>query len=276
METKTPENPVMRRLFGHRGRSRMGLVAAAAALLALPLAAIAAGPVTVKGKTAGGGKLINPVWDEAKDPKLQRYTFREPSATVRADVRVLTAYLPKEVCIAALVDGEAQPLKAPLRVVVAGGRTSPVTLVVAKGQQLQFENQDPFPHKLYVVGADQKGFAAVETAPGKARGWTPPGAGKYEIRDKLAPSVRSWIVVEPHAAAVAYPDRKGDFQIDLDPGKYKLKGYFKGEPTGNELDVNVTPAPVEQLLKGTLQLAEPDPPPAPGKGGKAPAHGGGG
>jgi plastocyanin len=276
METKTPENPAMRRFFGRRGRSRIGLLATAAAIFALPIAAIAAGPVTVKGKTVGGGKLINPVWEEARDPKLQRYTFREPSATVRADVRALTAFLPKEVCIAALIDGEAQALKAPLRVVVAGGRTSPVTLVVAKGQQIQFENQDPFPHKLYVVGADPKGFGATEQGAGKARGWTPPGPGRYEIRDQLAPSVRSWIVVEPHAAAVAYPDRKGDFQIDLDPGKYKLHAYFKGEPVGSELEVNVTPAPMEQLLKGTLALGEVEAPPAPGKPGKAPAAPGGG
>ncbi|MFT3774452.1 MAG: hypothetical protein QM820_54525 [Minicystis sp.] len=261
-------------------RARIGLAAAAAALITLPLAAIAAAPVTVKGKTVGGGKLLNPVWEEARDPKLQRFTFREPSATVRADVRTMTAFLPKEVCIAALIDGEAQPLKAPLRVVVAGGRTSPVTLVVAKGQAILFENQDPFAHKLYVVGADQKGLQPTETGPAKTRTWTPPGPGKYEIRDQLAPSVRSWIVVEAHAASVGYPDRKGDFQIDLDPGKYKLRGYFKGEPIGTELDVVIAPVPVEQPLKAPLILGDADASGAPGKPGapkpgNAPNPGGG-
>jgi hypothetical protein len=275
METVDPRFPAIRRSFRALPRARVVLGALLGVLVALPIAAIAAGPVTVKGKLSGAGKLLNPVWEEARDPKLQRYTFREPSATVRADVRTLTAHLPKELCIAAIVEGEAKALNAALRVVVAGGRTTPVTLVVAKGQQIQFENQDPFPHKLYVVGADQKGFGPVETGPSKSRGWTPPGPGKYEIRDQLAPTVRSWIVVEPHAASVGYPDRKGDFAIDLEPGKYKLRGYFKGEQVGAELDVTVAPAPAEQLLKLPLVVGDEPPPAAPGKPGqKAPGGGG--
>jgi hypothetical protein len=274
MEIKTREIPAKRRVFRTSGRAWMGLAAIACALSVLPMAAVAAGPVTAKGKTVGGGKLINPVWEEAKDPKLHRYTFREPSATVRADVRTLTAFLPKEVCIAALIEEEGKALKAPLRVVIAGGRTTPVTLVIAKGQQLLFENKDPFPHKLYVVGPDPKGFQPAETGPSKTRGWTPPGPGKYEIRDQLAPSLRSWIVVEPHVASIGYPDRKGDFQIDLDPGKYKLRGYFNGEPVGTELEVTIAPLPLEQPLRAPLLLAAPDAP-APGKPG-APKPAGGG
>lgn len=272
METQTPKTPALRRVFRVIARPSIGLGAIAAALIAIPIVAVAAGPVTVKGKTIGASKLLNPVWEEARDPALHRYTFREPSATVRTDVRTLTAFLPKELCVAALIDGEGQPLKAPLRVVVAGGRTSPVTLVVAKGQQIQFENQDPFAHKLYVVGPDPKGFAPTETGPAKTRGWTPPGPGKYEIRDQLAPSLRSWIVVEPHVASIGYPDRKGDFQIDLDPGKYKLRGYFKGEPIGAELDITIAPLPVEQPLKAPLVLADMGEPAKPGPA-KAPGGG---
>jgi plastocyanin len=222
------------------------------------------------------------VWNETKDPNLHRFTFREPSATVRPDVRTLTAYLPKELCVAALVPGDGKALKLPLRVVIAGGRTTPVMLVVAPGQQIQFENQDPFGHKLYVVGADSKGFAPTETGSTKSRTWTPPGPGKYEIRDQMAPSVRSWIVVEPHVVNVGYPDRKGDFQIDLDPGAYTLRGYFDGEPIGAELPIVVAPLPVEQPLKAPLVVGEaegapvaPGTPPAPGKPGAPPKHGGG-
>ncbi len=236
--------------------TRLGRRAAATlVLLLIPGAALAAA-VTVKGKTAGAQKLMNPVWNEAKDPKLQRYTFREPSASVRSDVHTLTAFLPKELCIVALGSEDAKPLSGPIRVVLAGGRTTPVTLVITKGQQVQFENNDPFAHKLYVVGTDNKGFGPVETGPTKTRGWTPPGPGKYEIRDQLAPSLRSWIVVEPKAQAINYPDRKGDFQLDLQPGTYKLRGYFNGEPAGSELEVTVTGAPAEQLLKAPLVVAE--------------------
>jgi hypothetical protein len=249
-------------------------------ILAIPLAAkvadgagaaAAGGPVTVKGKTVGANKLLNPVWNEAKDKNLDRYTFREPSATVRSDVRTLTAFLPKELCIAALVPGDGKP-KQPYRVMIAGGRTSPVTLVVASGQQIQFENGDPFPHRVYVVGADAKGLPPVDMAQAKTRAWTPPGPGKYEIRDQLAPSVRSWIVVEPHVVNVGYPDRRGDFQIDLEPGDYTLRGYFNGEPVGVELPIKVAPTPVEQPLKAPLAVGEADAPapapPAPGKPGK--------
>ncbi len=261
--------------------------AAFTALFAIPLVASLAagagvgGPVTVKGKTLGTAKLLNPVWNDAKDPNLHRFTFREPSATVRSDVRTLTAFLPKELCVAALVPGDGKANRQPLHVVVAGGRTSPVTLVVAPGQQIQFDNQDPFPHKLYVVGADSKGFAPTETGTDKQRTWTPPGPGKYEIRDQLAPSVRSWIVVEPHLVNVGYPDRKGDFQIDLDPGAYTLRGYFNGEPVGSELPITVAPVPVEQPLKLPLVVGEGEAPPGvpgapPGKPGAPLKRGGGG
>jgi hypothetical protein len=273
METKIPEfsRAELRAEEASASRSALrrrapAVFALAIATLAIPLAARVAdgagaapgGPITVKGKTVGSGKLLNPVWNEAKDPNLHRFTFREPSATVRPDVRTLTAFLPKELCVAALVPGDGKALGLPYRVVVAGGRTSPVTLVVASGQQLQFENGDPFAHKLYVVGGDSKGFSPTETAAGKSRTWTPPGPGKYEIRDQLAPSLRSWIVVEPHVVSVGYPDRKGDFQIDLQPGTYTLRGYFNGEPVGTELPVTVALGPVEQPLRAPLVVGEPE------------------
>ncbi|WP_437673792.1 hypothetical protein [Sorangium sp. So ce131] len=220
------------------------------AIVAAPGVALAA--VAVKGKVTGVPKLLNPVWNEAKDPKANRYTFREPSPTVRADVRALVGYAPKEVCVAALGEKGA-PLKTPLRVVVAGGRTSPVTLVVAEGQQIQFENQDPFPHKLYDTG--NKGLQPVETAAAKTRAWTPPGPGKYEIRDQLAPSIRSWIVVEPRTVAVGYPDRQGNFTLEVEAGKYTLQGYFNGEPVGKPLEA-VVKGPDEQFIKEPVVVGE--------------------
>jgi hypothetical protein len=96
----------------------------------------------------------------------------------------------------------------------------------------------------------------VETAASKSRSWTPPGPGKYEIRDQSSPSVRSWIVVEPRVVGVGYPDRKGEFAIDLEPGKYKLRGYHNGEPVGTELDISVNGAPAEQQIKAPLTVGE--------------------
>ncbi|WP_437853681.1 hypothetical protein [Sorangium sp. So ce363] len=221
------------------------------AILTVPGAALAA--VTIKGRATGMPKLLNPVWNEAKDPKANRYTFREPSPTVRADVRALFGYPPKELCIAALGEKGA-PLKTPRSIVIAGGRTSPVTLVVAEGQQIQFENQDPFPHKIYDVG--NKGLQPVEIAAAKTRAWTPPGPGKYELRDQLAPSVRSWIVVEPRAVAVAYPDRQGNFAMEIEAGTYTLQGYFNGEPVGKAIEAIVKPGPDEQFIKDPVVVGE--------------------
>lgn len=238
---------------GTRIRRRIALSLALLAVFAVHGAALSAATVSVKGKLVGAVKLQNAVWNEAKDPKSNRYTFREPSPTVKPDVRTLTGYLPKELCVAALGEKGAA-LNVPLRVVVGGGRTSPVTLVVAEGQQISFENIDPFPHKLYDTG--NKGLQAVETAAGKSRSWTPPGPGKYEIRDQLAPSVRSWIVVESKTVAVGYPDRQGNFAIDLPPGQYTLRGYYGGDQVGADLAITVTPAPAEQLLRDPLKVGE--------------------
>jgi hypothetical protein len=221
----------------------------AAIAVTLPSAAVAA---TIKSKVSGAAKLLNPVWNEAKDPNAHRYTFREPSPTVRPDVRNLTAHLPKELCIVALGE-KGEPLKVPYRVTLAGGRTTPVTLVVAEGQQIQFENKDPFPHKPFET-TGKAGFVPAELGPTKSRAWTPPGPGKYEFRDELAPSLRSWIVVEPKAVAITFPDRKGEFGIELQPGTYKLRGYFLGEPVGKELEVTVTG--VDQNLGAPLIVGE--------------------
>jgi hypothetical protein len=220
------------------------------ALMMVPSVAFGAA-VTVKGRLEGTKKLLNPVWNEAKEPTNHRYTFREPSVTTRVDARTLTSQLDKELAIVAIGDSGG---KAKGSMIVMGGRISPVTLVVAQNEQVQIENKDPFPHRLYDTG--NKGMPVGETPANKARTWTPPGPGKYEIRDQAAPSVRAWIVVEAKAVATAYPDRKGEFAIDLEPGKYKLRAYHNGDMVGKELDVVVNPAPAEQPLKNPLVVAE--------------------
>jgi hypothetical protein len=82
-----------------------------------------------------------------------------------------------------------------------------------------------------------------------ARDWTAPGPGKYELRDELSPSVRSWVVVEPHAAAVAYPTMQGIFSFSqLAPGEYVIKAYFTGLPVGAPKSVAVGAATVNDVL----------------------------
>ncbi|MEZ4300934.1 MAG: hypothetical protein R3B70_38725 [Polyangiaceae bacterium] len=225
--------------------------AVALALFLVPGVAYGAA-VTVKGRIAGAQKLLNPVWNEAKEPSSHSYTFREPSVTTRLSARTLTPQVEKEITIVATSDAGGATVKG--NMTVMGGRIYPTTLVVTQGVPIQFENKDPFPHKLY--GKGDKGMQPGDTPANKARSWTPPAPGKYEIRDMLAPSVRGWIVVEPKAVAVAAPDPKGEFEIDLEPGKYKLRAYHNGDPVGTELEVLVNKAPLQQPLKVPLLVAD--------------------
>jgi hypothetical protein len=208
---------------------KLKFVTLAAAALVIPTIALGA---QVRGKLNGLEKIMNPVWAEAKDVSSHRFSWREPSPTVRAEFRSLFAYAPKEVCVAAVAAVAQQPPALPLLITVGGGRTTPVTVVVAPGTRLHFENRDPFAHRLYGVG--QSTFPAGDMVAMSARDWTAPGPGRYEIRDELSPSVRSWVVVEPNVAAIAYPSTAGLFLIpQLVQGEYTLRAYFNGAPVGS-------------------------------------------
>jgi hypothetical protein len=209
--------------------------------------AVALAAPQVRGKLVGLEKLMNPAWAEAKDSSSHRFSWREPSPTVRAEFRNLFGYAPKEVCLAALASTPQQPPSLPLLITVGGGRTTPVTVVVAPGTRLHFENRDPFPHRLYAVG--QTSFPPGDMVAMAARDWTAPGPGKYELRDEVSPSVRSWVVVEPHVAMVAYPSTQGVFSFSqLAPGEYTIKAYFAGVPVGAPKAVAVGVATVTDVL----------------------------
>ena len=210
----------------------------------------------VKGRVTGGELLMNPVWNEARDPNNHRYTFRAPSVTVNQKAKQLSAFLPKEVPIVVIGDG-AKAASAAYEIQVSGGRTTPVTVVVPPGQSVQFVNRDPFRHTIYTKDTKQGGLPAEPMEKGKSRTWTPPGPGVYEIRDELFPSVRSWIVVDPKAVASGYPDLKGEFQVgDIPLGTYKLQAYFNGKPTGAPLDIEVRQFPELQQLSDPVVVAE--------------------
>lgn len=199
--------------------------------------------VPAKGKVVNTQKLLNPVWNEAKDAKSNRYYFMEPASTVPSDVRVLRGHFQKELCIAiSSTDVPVPARQGGWKVKVEGGRTSPVTFVIGPGEQIEFTNKDPWDHAIYAVD-EKAGFGdATMKAGGPPRTWIPPGPGKYEIRDKLFPSVRSWIVVsdKPVLKSV-FPTRKGELQTDLEAGTYTLQGYFNGDKVGEAATVTIKP-----------------------------------
>lgn len=234
------------RLSGTLGRftkAFKGLVLGSLGLLLVTAVPATAGAAKISGRLEGFRLLTNPVWSEARDPSSHGYSFREPVPTVRAEFRRLFPHIPKEMCVAALASSPQKP-GAPVLVRVGGGRTTPVTIVVAPGTKLTFQNTDPFKHRLYGVGI--KTFPPNDTARGATRDWTVTEPGTYEIRDELAPSLRMWIVADPNVAAIAYPSMKGDFSLNVEqPGEYVVQAFFAGKKVGPAVPVKVGNADID-------------------------------
>ncbi len=84
---------------------------AALALASGTFAVVAlAGPTpTLRGKITGWEKLLPQVYVEATKNDSHRYTWREPSPTVKQDFRRLSANVSRDVCVAAFGAGSAPP-----------------------------------------------------------------------------------------------------------------------------------------------------------------------
>ncbi len=256
---------VARRRVARRGVARAGrIVPAALAGLVVALASGWASAGEVRGRLAGYTELVNPVWAEAKKPQAHGYTFREPVSTVSAKMRRLFPYIPAELAVV-LIAPESAPKMRAVDVMVAGGRTSSVTLVVTPGTALKFKNADPFTHRLYAVG--QNGFSAAPTQAGEERTWAVPGPGVYEIRDEAFPSLRMWVVSEPNVAAVAHPSLDGRFALVHEvPGQYVVRAYFAGKQVGAELPAPLAaPAAVLDISRTPLVVATPKSKPTEGQ-----------
>ncbi|MGH7296937.1 MAG: cupredoxin domain-containing protein [Polyangiaceae bacterium] len=193
----------------------------------------AGGGAVVKGKVTGWEKLLPQVYAEVAKPDSHRFTWREPSPTVKQDFRKLSANVTRDVCVAAFGSGPAAAHE-PLTVKVTGGRITPSTIVLSPGSRLSFKNADPFPHKLYENGNAAWGPNPI--APGSRREWAAGAAGLHVIRDELFPSIVMYVVIEPNVVEHDFPDREGTFQMNLPPGEYTLKAFFDGKPTGKPID----------------------------------------
>jgi hypothetical protein len=205
---------------------------------------------SVRGRINGQEKLVPDVYAEAAKPDAHRYTWREPSPTVKPEFRVLSGNPLKEICIAAIAAQQQPPHEPAHLVKVTGGRTVPATIAISNGTRIAFKNTDPFPHKMFIVGAAGNLFKAEEIGPGKQRDFTAPnGKGRYEFRDELFPSLRTFVVVDPNVADITYPGRDGAFELNLGSGEYTLEAFFNGEPVGT---MSVT---VKE--KGTIPIKDP-------------------
>jgi plastocyanin len=201
----------------------------------------------VRGKIAGESKIVPEVYAEMAKAE-HRYTWREPSPTVKPEFRALSVNVSRDVCIAAISTGTAQPHEA-IQITVTGGHTVPTTIVVSPGTKLLFVNHDPFPHRLYGMPGNDA-FKESETTPSGSRDWTATSPGRFEFRDKLSPTLRFFAVVDPGVVDVVYPGHNGTFAFrDLPAGDYFLKAFANGKQIGK---------PVQAVSKnGTVELKEP-------------------
>jgi plastocyanin len=203
----------------------------------------------VRGKIAGADKLYPAAYASMGDAKGHRYTWREPSPTVKQEFRNLTANPSRDICIAAC-SGTASPHEA-IQITVTGGHTVPTTIAVSPGTKLLFVNHDPFPHKLYRVG--DPSFKESVTSSGGSLDWAAPGAGTYEFADRLAPTLHFYVVVDPGVVEVVYPGHNGSFAFrNLPAGDYILKAFFDGKQVGRDVQATATHGNVE--LKEPLNL----------------------
>jgi hypothetical protein len=227
-----------------RKRVALGIVTS---LALLSVAGHAGGP-NVKGKITGQDKLVPDVYAEAAKPESRRWTWREPSPSVAAQFRTLSANPSRDLCLAATSSGGNGGPQEAIRMTVTGGRVYPTTIVVAPGTPLAFKNFDPFKHRLYVVS--NPSFKAEDLGPNQVRSWSSAAAGRYEVRDELFPSVRTFIIVDPQVVQVAYPGRDGAFGFTLPPGEYVLKAFFAGKQVGK-------PVPFNAKEKTATELKDP-------------------
>jgi plastocyanin len=224
------------------------LAVLALALAAGPLLAGQPGVPNVKGKLTGWDNLVPAIYADAAKPEAHRYTWRDPSPTVKKEYRTLSANISRDVCLVAIASAP-QGAHDSFQVSLTGGRITPSTVVVAPGTRIQFKNNDPFPHSLYEVKDDK--WAASATAPLSTRDWASSTAGVHEIHDELFPTVRMFIVVEPMAADFAKIDRDGAFTLSLPAGEYALKAFFEGKQVGKTIDG------VKVSDRAPLELKEP-------------------
>ena len=209
------------------------LVLVGTMLVSGTLFAGAGSPPIVRGKVAGWEKLVPQTYAETAAADSHRYTWREPSPTVKQEYRKLSASVSRDVCVVAVGSGAA-PAHEPLSVKVTGGRLTPSTIVLSPGSRLSFKNVDPFNHILYEAGNDK--WAPNPTGPGATREWAATTPGLHQIRDQLFPSVVMYVMVDAGAVEFAFPDHDGAFSMAVPAGEYTIKTFFDGKQVGKAVE----------------------------------------
>jgi plastocyanin len=151
----------------------------------------------------------------------------------------------------------------------AGGLDKNV-VVVRPGTAVKFRSVDPFDHELYVPDFDD--FKPEKQSRGAFRTIEFAREGVYEVRCRMMPHFRGWIVVSS-ATFVIHADASGGFSVDgLAIGKYTLRVFFRGKwILDQKIEIQSDRGEVPVEVKIDNGPAPGNPPVAPSKAPEAPA-----
>jgi hypothetical protein len=158
------------------------------------------------------------------------FYWEEPNGAI--DVRRPHALADVDVAVVLSGEGVAEA-RQPVSVPITGGRCRPGTVVLAPNAVLRLQNQDWMGHEFFAVASGERepleSFRPEATAPRSERQVQFATAGTYEIRDRLQPLFRCWVVVGAGQGRHTTPAHDGAFRFGtVTDGAYTVKVYYEG------------------------------------------------
>jgi hypothetical protein len=129
--------------------------------------------------------------------------------------------------IALILEGAPAPKAGePVEANIRAGNLEKRVIIVRPGTNVKFRSIDPFDHELYVPNMDW--FPPEKQSRGAFRMIEFAKEGIFEVRCRLMPHMKAWIVVTP-ATYILSADANGSFSVDgLQPGKYTIRVFHNG------------------------------------------------
>ncbi|MDD5308356.1 MAG: hypothetical protein PHU25_13630 [Deltaproteobacteria bacterium] len=170
---------------------------------------------------------------------------------------------------------EATKPTSPVAVDINSAGCNQNAIVVLPGAMVQFKNLEPFDHELYAEKIPS--FKPGRQSTDSVRPLDVPGEGIYEVRCKLMPHFKAYVVVAK-ALHIVKLGQDGSFVVDsLAPGKYTIKVFHNGawvqEQKFDVGDVRETQIEVKLTVAGAAEAAKPEAGEEAGAKGKAKAGG---
>jgi len=135
--------------------------------------------------------------------------------------------LSSDIAIIVSKDDKEANASDPLRTVkVYAGSMETDVIITRPGSTIRFRNVDPFDHELY--SPQLQGFQPERQSNGSFRPMEFQQEGVFEIRCKLIPHFKSYLVVTK-ALRAAQANKDGTFALEnMTPGKYTVKVFYDG------------------------------------------------